>query len=381
MEMEFQIQLMFNKSCFVVAIVIVIFSSSLTSNTFACAPQGKLGRVSANVNEKARAKVEAIADASVPFDRRRNGESSDNPTRRSGKLFAVSSEVHDQDEAVCLHSSNDQQFDMRRGGRSGRGSRRDGRRRGSRQDFGRSIGWFGGFSSFPAAPTFLAFNLPPVIQTVVEHHECYPTPVYPAPAPAIEEAYPVPMEDEVGQDLFAQQPSLPRVSVKQFDWFHDWLTQFDVNLGSDFDGLNNAGFGLRFQVPESLGMDTDVSFFRESTATVRDHMWLGDWNLLYEPIVTQNVRLRFGAGFNWLSDSWGREYGFNLTSSVDCRLSQNWMLQLEGDLGQIGDADYSHGRIHLLRNFRRSALSLGYERYDIGGAKIGGAFTGLQFRF
>ena len=164
-------------------------------------------------------------------------------------------------------------------------------------------------------------------------------------------------------------------------WFEDWGVHFGAKGGTDFGDLSNFGFDLLLQAPGAVGLDIDVTTFRESNMSFRDHLWIGDANLVVETISGPELRARLGIGVNWLADSIGSEAGFNLTGSFDLKLSDRWLLVGEGDVGTLGDADFLHTEISLERRVGNAGLSVGYQFYDIGGVEIEGLITGLEFRF
>jgi len=165
------------------------------------------------------------------------------------------------------------------------------------------------------------------------------------------------------------------------DWFDVGSSKFSAVVGSDFDGITTGGLGLLLQASGGIGLDTSVMTLRESSDGYRDHLWVGDANLVYEVLSRGDIRGRVGLGVNWLSDSWGAEAGFNLTAGVDLRLTDRLVLAAEGDVGNLGDADFLHGRINLSRRFETCELMLGVDHYNFGGAEINSVFSGIQLRF
>ena len=164
-------------------------------------------------------------------------------------------------------------------------------------------------------------------------------------------------------------------------WF-DWGLRLTAIGGTDFDDIGFGGIGLLLQNPRGIGIDTSVSLLRESGMTFRDHLYLGDVNLVYEPVISRDLRLRVGIGINWLADSIGGEAGFNMTSGFDWKLGSRWIATGEIDFGTVGDADLLHTQISLGRRLNESVeWTVGYDYKDIGGPTIGAAFTGLRFRF
>jgi opacity protein-like surface antigen len=165
------------------------------------------------------------------------------------------------------------------------------------------------------------------------------------------------------------------------DWFDFKTSKFWAVVGSDFDGITAGGLGLLLQAPGSFGLDSSVMMLRESGVDYRDHLWLGDVNLVYEVLSRGDIRGRVGLGVNWLSDSWGAESGLNLTAGVDMRLTHRLTLSAEGDFGNLGDADFLHGRVNLARRFESCELMLGVDHYNFGGAEVNSVYTGVQLRF
>ena len=166
------------------------------------------------------------------------------------------------------------------------------------------------------------------------------------------------------------------------DWFQDYDSRLTAYGGLDFDDLSTAGLQLLAQ-GDLLGLDTSVSTWRESGTSIRDHLWLGDANLVFQVIDRPRLKTRLGLGVNWLGDRWGGEAGFNLTASMDVKLNSRWTLTCEGDIGTLGDADLLHTKIAINRRLLDSQAewTTGYERYDIDGVELQAVYTGLQFRF
>jgi len=165
------------------------------------------------------------------------------------------------------------------------------------------------------------------------------------------------------------------------DWFQNQTSTLWATIGSDFDGITSGGLGARLQAPGSFGLESSVMTLRESFDGYRNHLWIGDVNLTYEILNRQNVRGRVGLGVNWLNDAWGGEAGFNLTAGIDLRLTDRVTLALEGDVGNLGDADFFHARVNAARRFENVELMLGVDHFNIGGTEVNSVFTGMQLRF
>ena len=185
-------------------------------------------------------------------------------------------------------------------------------------------------------------------------------------------------EQVISDTVYDGNDSLERVGE---DWFTSWFMRGSAIAGGGQDDMTLAGVSLLAQVPGAIGLDLGVKTWRENSTTYRDHLWIGDANVVYEFANHQDLRARLGVGVNWLNDQWGSESGLNLTAGVDIRLTERLLLALEGDVGTLGASDFLHSQISLSRRFEKSELVLGYDYYDIGGVELQGVFGGLQFRF
>ena len=159
-----------------------------------------------------------------------------------------------------------------------------------------------------------------------------------------------------------------------------WGHRFTILGGTDFDTLDHGHIAWLGQIPNSLGLDTSLTTFRESSATIRDQLWLGDANLVFEPIFG-DLRARIGLGFNWLHDSIGTEFGGNLTAGFDLEIWDALILTGEVDTGTLGDSDFFHGQVSVGYQIGATELFAGYNYYNIGGADLDGTIFGLRFRF
>ncbi len=212
--------------------------------------------------------------------------------------------------------------------------------------------------------------------------------------PVVEEVHVVhhnPAPVVVSEPAIIYQPVVAPIveqPIVESDYFVESAHSFDrvIRLtavgGTDFDDIAFGSFGLLLQIPGGLGVDTSVKMLRESGMTFRDHLFLGDVNFVYEPLATDNFRMRIGVGINWLGDSYGGDAGFNMTSGFDLRLTDRILATGEIDFGSIGDTDITHAQISLGRAISQNTeWTVGYDNLDIGGATIGSAFTGLRFHF
>lgn len=308
--------------------------------------------------------------------------------QRNGKLNSVRSATR-QSTPVVHHDDHGhgQGHD-----RSDRQRNRHQPYRGNRHRSQRRFRGFNGTPFFAPAPLIIRQNLCPPEVIVVP--DPYLVPVYPSQdhwdvgAPIVQSE---PLLAPAVQPIFTEPPATVDVANQNHnsdyfshvgtDWFDSTDSRFWASIGSDFDGITIGSLGLQLQAAQGFGLDVGVSTLRESGTDLRDNLWLGDVNLMYQVIRRQRFKTRLGVGVNWLGDRWGGEAGLNLTAAADLKLSQRWGISAEGDIGTLGDSDFLHTKISLNRQFESAEWMIGYERYDIGGTEIGSVFTGFGVRF
>ena len=170
------------------------------------------------------------------------------------------------------------------------------------------------------------------------------------------------------------------VAVDPFDVLPDFQVRFEIDYAGDEADVDRSGFGLLLNATAGFGIDTGARIFRESSDDFRDHLWLGDFNIVYELFPNEFVRTRAGIGFNWLSDAYGSDAGLNLTLGTEL-FAGPIIFTGEVDMGTLGDADLFHGRLTAaISNGDHVEFFAGYDFLDIGGTEIRGAVAGIRFR-
>lgn len=340
---------------------------------------GKLGRI-----RDAAAGSKAAARSSSPASPPPTADAHDEPdpdpaparpARRSqprpaakaktgGKLSAIVSEVRPTRHAPA------------RPPRPPRGHREPRRRRSAR---GSAFGLGGHFHFQPACPT-------PVIE---EHHYYAPPPAvvapYPPPIPAPSssafEVAPTPLSTIIDEPVSTPPSVEPVVEACPTEWIDPWYVRFGMDYASDIDDVSRFGFDLLANATGGLGVDTGARLFRERGQDYRDHLWIGDFNIVYELMPTDWLRPRAGIGVNWLADGYGADAGLNLTCGADA-LFGPVTLAGEFDFGTLGSADLIHWRATagLMQNEALEWFA-GYDHLDVGGVEIRGVVAGLRVRF
>lgn len=276
------------------------------------------------------------------LDRARSATRKSKPAKRSAP------DHHDDED-------DDDDRNHRRGDRHHRGGHRGNLHRGNSN-------WLGiSFSSFDRCPP----PPPPVVIINETYDVCHDANACPGnDAVIVSEVIPPPQ--------FAPAP----ISQQLAAWSH----RIALHGGTDFDGLDQTQFAWLIQQPGGLGLDVSAKMFREEDSDFHDSLWIGDANLVFEP-VTGPLRTRLGIGMNWLGDHEGFEAGVNLTAGFDWELSENFITSGEIDLGSLGTADFSHAQITVGYQVDAVEWFTGYSRYNIGGAKLDGLIYGIRLRF
>lgn len=223
---------------------------------------------------------------------------------------------------------------------------------------------------------------------MIEEHHYYAPPAvvapYPRPIPELSPSFGVDptatytIIDEPVNDLPVAEPI---VKCRRTEWIDPWYVRFGMDYATDIDDVSRFGFDLLANATGGLGVDTGARLFREKGQGYRDHLWIGDFNIVYELMPTDWLRPRAGIGLNWLADRYGAEAGLNLTCGADV-LFGPVTLASDFDFGTLGSADLIHWRATagLMQNDALEWFA-GYDHLDIGGVEIRGVVAGLRVRF
>lgn len=210
-----------------------------------------------------------------------------------------------------------------------------------------------------------------------EIHVIEPTPFASAPV-VVAPAPPSNYQSVVVPDSTSvvEQPVYEEIFVPTFQ---TWGARVTGWYGGGVDGISQGSLDFLFQSPGSIGLDGSVRTVREQGFS--DHLWLGDVNVVFEPICGDNLRLRVGVGVNWLADSWGSDAGFNLTTGFDAHLTERVILGGEVDLGNLGHSDFLHAQVSLGYQLEGAEFVVGFDHTNIGSVDLNSPFVGLRFRF
>lgn len=205
-------------------------------------------------------------------------------------------------------------------------------------------------------------------------------------SPLIQDQVIAPTVYETYQRRFASYPYALGCDGFQFETTGDcggtWAGRVQVEIGSDFDGLDRTGVGFLIESIGGFGFDFDWDSFTEDLpGGGHDELHLAEFNFLYRVVQTDRSLVRVGIGPAWLGDSYDTDFGINFTLRGDFAPADPWILSGELDLGTLGDAQHVHatGTIGVMLN--RCELFGGYDYRRIGDAELQGPMMGLRIWF
>lgn len=167
-----------------------------------------------------------------------------------------------------------------------------------------------------------------------------------------------------------------------FDCSGRCAARVSSEFGTNLSGIDWLGTRALVETTPRLGLDADFRVLsQERFPRPNDNLWLGDANLLFRFAQDEMVQMRTGAGFNYLSDSYDTNFGFNFTYGGDWYFVKPWVVSGEIDLGWLGQATVVHVRGTVGANWRFAEAFVGYDYYDIGRAQVGGLVAGVRLWF
>ena len=158
--------------------------------------------------------------------------------------------------------------------------------------------------------------------------------------------------------------------------------RFGTEYGDNFDRQQKITTRLQFDTTTRIGIDTSFDYLREQLGSgAHDQTWIGDINLTWRFAQSEHSEFRSGLGYNWLADSGNSGKGFNFTYGATFFLNKPSVLDLDIDLGRLGNADLTRIKTTYSRYIKRIKLSIGYEYLHIGAFQANYFTTGLSLDF
>jgi hypothetical protein len=173
--------------------------------------------------------------------------------------------------------------------------------------------------------------------------------------------------------VFDTQPDFGNYFVR------NWQSRLQSEYIDNFDGLQSYAGQFIFESNFRLGFDTSMQYRREGiTGGAVDELWTGDANVVFRFAQSEHLMMRTGIGFNWLSDDFGSDFGFNFTYSGDLFPCDPWVISAEMDLGKLGSATLVHLRSTVGVQFHRFEVYTGFDYYNVGGVGLNGLVAGVR---
>jgi hypothetical protein len=160
-----------------------------------------------------------------------------------------------------------------------------------------------------------------------------------------------------------------------------WQTEWAFEFADNFDDLDRFGGHFRLSTTSRFDLESNWNTLEERTFQGRDHVTIGDVDLLFRFAQSETLQFRSGFGANWFDDHQGAIAGFNFRYGVDWYPHRPWHFASVLDLGELGKAGLAHFRTTAGISYARWELYSGYDYRVIGSVHFGGPLAGVQFRF
>jgi hypothetical protein len=157
--------------------------------------------------------------------------------------------------------------------------------------------------------------------------------------------------------------------------------EFSMEYANDFDDLSRLGAHLRISTASRFEFETNWNVFTQDSAAGRDHLTLGDTEVVYRFAESETLQFRSGLGANWLEDHQGLDGGFNFRYGVEWYPAQPWAIKSSADVGELGKAFLVHARTTVGASYQRWELYTGYDFLRVGTVQISGPVAGVLMRF
>ena len=145
-----------------------------------------------------------------------------------------------------------------------------------------------------------------------------------------------------------------------------WGARLGVEYTDDFDRLQGVGGHLLVSTTSRWGVDASMAWLDERLpGGRRDHLWLGDCNLVFRFAQSERAEFRAGAGVNWLDDPGRTDLGVNFTYAADFFPCRPWVLSGAIDWGTLGRAELFRFRATAGVLVRGLEVYAGYEYLDV----------------
>ncbi len=166
----------------------------------------------------------------------------------------------------------------------------------------------------------------------------------------------------------------------------EWKAFFGARLsggyGATFQDLQSVDSELLIDTFFRVGLEMDQRWIVEDqSGPSNDSLWLGDANLFFRLSNRPEVEIRFGVGFNYLSDRVQSDFGPNFTAGLDWFPGRPLLFSAEIDVGTLGQANLIHVRTTGGLIKRRFEPYIGFDYVDIESFEMTSLISGLRIWF
>ena len=145
--------------------------------------------------------------------------------------------------------------------------------------------------------------------------------------------------------------------------------------------MTRYGGHFRLSTISRFDFETNWNMLEDNGSRGRDHVSLGDFDVLFRFAQSETWQFRSGLGANWFDDHQGAVAGFNFRYGADWYPCRPWHLAALIDAGELGKAGLIHLRTTAGVTYARWELFTGLDYRKIGSVHFGGPLAGVQFRF
>jgi hypothetical protein len=157
-----------------------------------------------------------------------------------------------------------------------------------------------------------------------------------------------------------------------------WAGRLSFDTGVNFDDLYSLNGRLQLEHQNRWGLDASWSTLSERIPGGRDHMTLGDANVVFRFAQGEAAQFYTGIGLNWLTDGGDFDAGFNFTYGADWFPTDPLVVSSSIDLGNLGGATLFRSRTTIGVMIDRFEVYSGFDYLNVEGVDIPTGIAGLR---
>jgi len=181
-------------------------------------------------------------------------------------------------------------------------------------------------------------------------------------------------DDDLDDDLDDDTTSTTTLAKGPLDAGFKISAEYAYDVGA----VHRPGFAAVLDTSWFISLDTSWTFLLEPLPGRIDHLVLGDADLCIRLVAGGWMELRTGIGARLMLDMGRIDAGFNYTLVMYMFPWKHLVISLDGDLGTLGRAFVSHGRVTLGGRIGVLEIFAGYDVMLIGDVPFHGPVAGVQ---